>query len=109
YREQLLDAVSVVVGEQERAGLDVVTNGDFHLDPDLAGLSWMRYPLERITGLDPRETVPATDEQGAPPGTLLGEVTSAWRLPAVTGEIGSGARLELDKLWRSEERRVGKE
>ncbi len=100
YREQLLDAVSVVVGEQERAGLDVVTNGDFHLDPDLAGLSWMRYPLERITGLDPRETVPATDEQGAPPGTLLGEVTSAWRLPAVTGEIGSGARLELDKLWR---------
>src|SRR5690348_18276625 len=46
YREQLLDAVSVVVGEQERAGLDIVANGDYHLDPDLAGLSWMRYPLE---------------------------------------------------------------
>jgi 5-methyltetrahydropteroyltriglutamate--homocysteine methyltransferase len=108
YREQLLDAVSVVVGEQERAGLDVVTNGDYHLDPDLAGLSWMRYPLERIAGLDLREMVPATEGQGEPPGTLLAEVSSAWRLPAVTGRIGSGARLELDKLWRIAQSRAGR-
>jgi 5-methyltetrahydropteroyltriglutamate--homocysteine methyltransferase len=100
YREQLLDAVSVVVGEQERAGLDIVTNGDYHLDPDLAGLSWMRYPLERIDGLDVRQAVPAIEVQEQPPGTLLGEVSSAWRVPAVAGRIGSGARLEFDKLWR---------
>jgi 5-methyltetrahydropteroyltriglutamate--homocysteine methyltransferase len=100
YREQLLDAVSVVAGEQERAGLDIVTNGDYHLDPDLAGLSWMRYPLERIDGLDVRHTVPAIETQEQPPGTLLGEVASAWRVPAVAGRIGSGARLEFDKLWR---------
>src|ERR1041385_3438411 len=96
YRGQLLDAVSVVVGEQERAGLDIVTNGDFHLDPDLAGLSWMRYPLERIDGLDERQTVSATDAQEQPPGTLLAEVASAWRVPAVAGRIGSGVRLEFD-------------
>jgi len=100
YREQLIDAISVVVGEQERAGLDIVTNGDYHLDPDLAGLSWMRYPLERIDGLDARRTVPATEGQAQPPGTLLAEVSSAWRLPSVAGRIGSGARLEFDKLWR---------
>ena len=100
YREQLLDAVSVVVGEQERAGLDIVANGDYHLDPDLAGLSWMRYPLERIDGLDHRQAVSATDSAEQPPGTLLAEVAGAWRVPAVSGRIGSGSRLEFDKLWR---------
>ncbi|HEY7381556.1 MAG TPA: cobalamin-independent methionine synthase II family protein [Gaiella sp.] len=100
YREEFLDAVDVVIGEQERAGLDIVTNGDYHLDPDLAGLSWMRYPLERIEGLDVRQTVPAIEVQEQPPGTLLAEVTGAWRVPAVAGRIGSGARLEFDKLWR---------
>jgi 5-methyltetrahydropteroyltriglutamate--homocysteine methyltransferase len=108
YREQLLDAVSVVVGEQERAGLDVVTNGDYHLDPDLAGLSWMRYPLERIDGLDPRQSAPATDAREQPPGTLLSEVATAWRVPAVTARIGSGARLEFDKLWRIAQSRATK-
>jgi 5-methyltetrahydropteroyltriglutamate--homocysteine methyltransferase len=108
YREQLLDAVAVVVGEQERAGLDIVTNGDYHLDPDLAGLSWMRYPLERIDGLDPTHAVPAIEVQEQPPGTLLGEVSSAWRVPAVGGRIGSGARLEFDKLWRIAQSRANK-
>jgi 5-methyltetrahydropteroyltriglutamate--homocysteine methyltransferase len=108
YREQLLDAVSVVVGEQERAGLDIVTNGDYHLDPDLAGLSWMRYPLERIDGLDLAHTVPATDSGGEPPGTLLAEVASAWRVPAVAGRIAGGARLEFDKLWRIAQSRANR-
>jgi 5-methyltetrahydropteroyltriglutamate--homocysteine methyltransferase len=108
YREQLLDAVSVVAGEQERAGLDIVTNGDYHLDPDLAGLSWMRYPLERIDGLDVRQAVPAIEVQEQPPGTLLGEVSSAWRVPAVAGRIGGGARLEFDKLWRIAQSRANR-
>ena len=108
YREQLLDAVSVVVGEQERAGLDIVTNGDYQLDPDLAGLSWMRYPLERIDGLDVRQTLPATEGREQPPGTLLAEVSSAWRVPAVVGRIGSGSRLEFDKLWRIAQARANR-
>jgi 5-methyltetrahydropteroyltriglutamate--homocysteine methyltransferase len=108
YREQLLDAVSVVVGEQERAGLDIVTNGDYHLDPDLAGLSWMRYPLERIDGLDQRQSVAATDSREQPPGTLLAEVASAWRVPVVTARIGNGTRLEFDKLWRIAQSRANR-
>jgi 5-methyltetrahydropteroyltriglutamate--homocysteine methyltransferase len=108
YREQLLDAVSVVVGEQERAGLDIVTNGDYHLDPDLAGLSWMRYPLERIDGLDAKHAVPAIEVQEQPPGTLLGEISSAWRVPAVAGRIGSGARMEFDKVWRIAQSRANR-
>lgn len=108
YREQLLDAVAVVVGEQERAGLDIVTNGDYHLDPDLAGLSWMRYPLERIDGLDVKQALSAIEVQEQPPGTLLAEVSSAWRVPAVAGHIGSGARLEFAKLWRIAQSRANR-
>lgn len=108
YREQLLDAVSVVIGEQERAGLDIVTNGDYHLDPDLAGLSWMRYPLERIDGLDAAHSVPATEGREHPPGTLLAEVANAWRLPAVVGGVRGAARLELDKIWRVAQSRAHK-
>ena len=29
YREQFSDALAVVVSDQERAGLDIVTNGDY--------------------------------------------------------------------------------
>ncbi|SVC70305.1 uncharacterized protein METZ01_LOCUS323159, partial [marine metagenome] len=39
YREQYLDAVAAVISDQEQTGLDIVTNGDYHLDPNLGGLS----------------------------------------------------------------------
>ena len=32
YREQFVDAVSSVLSDQELAGLDILTNGDYHLD-----------------------------------------------------------------------------
>src|SRR5690348_12314644 len=35
YREQYVDAVSTVLADQELAGLDILTNGDYHLDADL--------------------------------------------------------------------------
>ena len=37
YREQFSDALAVVVSDQERAGLDIVTNGDYFLDADSSG------------------------------------------------------------------------
>ena len=39
YREKLQDALAVVVNDQERAGLDILTNGDYHLDEDVQGNS----------------------------------------------------------------------
>ena len=50
FREQFLDAHSTVLAEQERAGLDILTNGDYHLDEDFAGRSWHHYPLQRWKG-----------------------------------------------------------
>jgi 5-methyltetrahydropteroyltriglutamate--homocysteine methyltransferase len=94
YREQLLDALSAVLNDQERAGLDILTNGDYYQDQDLAGHSWMRYPIERWKGFE------ATGEARAPssphaPGTLLHEINTGWRWPWVTGRVEPNPAVPL--------------
>ena len=54
FREKFQDALAVVVSDQERAGLDILTHGDFHCDEDLAGRAWHHYPLQRWAGLGGR-------------------------------------------------------
>ena len=49
------------ISDQERAGLDILTHGDLHVDEDLAGRAWHHYPLQRWAGfegdyLQPEET-----------------------------------------------------
>lgn len=100
YRDEFTDAVATVISDQERAGLDILTNGDYHCDADLAGLSWMLYPVERLRGIARAETLPASYEWVYPPGALLAEVSGAWRLPPVIGKVEPGGPLEFDKLWR---------
>jgi hypothetical protein len=61
FREKFQDALAVVVSEQERAGLDLITHGDYHCDEDMAGRAWHHYPLQRWAGfegdyLQPEET-----------------------------------------------------
>ena len=55
FREQFLDAHATVIADQQRAGLDILTNGDYHLDEDFAGRSWHHYPLQRWKGLEHEE------------------------------------------------------
>ena len=77
YREQFTDALAVVVSDQERAGLDLVTNGDYFLDGDFAGRSWHHYPLQRWRGLEFDELQPETSRADLlefAPGTLLHEI-----------------------------------
>jgi hypothetical protein len=50
-REQFADAHALVTSDQARAGLDILTTGDYHLDEDVAGRSWHHYPLQRWKGL----------------------------------------------------------
>ena len=64
FREKFQDALAVVISDQERAGLDLVTHGDFHCDEDMAGRAWHHYPLQRWAGfegdyLQPEETTRA--------------------------------------------------
>jgi 5-methyltetrahydropteroyltriglutamate--homocysteine methyltransferase len=114
YREQFTDALSVVVSDQERAGLDLVTNGDYFLDADFAGRSWHHYPLQRWTGLEFDELQPVDEPadwlREYQPGTLLHEIYTSWRWPIVTGKIAHNPRnqLEYAKIWRLTQARANK-
>ena len=99
YREQLVDAVATVVSDQELAGLDILTNGDYHLDDDLAGRSWFSYPLERLDGMAELDLEPAAG-RSARPGTWLSEIIGGWKYPAVVGRVAPRTPLELAKVWR---------
>jgi len=113
YREQFTDALSVVVSDQERAGLDLVTNGDYFLDADFAGRSWHHYPLQRWTGLEYDELQPVDEPadwlREYQPGTLLHEIYTSWRWPIVTGKIAHNPRnqLEYAKIWRIAQQAAG--
>src|SRR5258708_19705666 len=90
FREKFLDALAVVIGDQERAGLDIVTHGDFHLDEDLAGRSWHHYPLQRWAAfegdhLQPEETT--APWLPSPPGTLLNQISTRFRCPPLLATI----------------------
>ncbi len=110
WREKFQDALSVVVSEQERAGLDILGHGDYHVDEDLAGRAWHHYPLQRWTGLDGDHAQPdATTAQWLkyPPGTLLHEIYTGWRWPRVTDKI-EARPLHYAKLWRMTQARTRK-
>ena len=102
FREKFKDALAVVISDQERAGLDILTHGDYHCDEDLAGRSWHHYPLQRWTGLEgdhlqPEET--RSELLKYPPGTLLNEIYTGWRWPHVVDKI-EARPLGYPKIWR---------
>lgn len=102
WREKFQDALSVVISDQLRAGLDILVTGDYHLDEDMAGRAWHHYPLQRWGGLagdllQPEET--RSEWLKYPPGTLLYEIYTGWRWPHVVDRI-TDAKLDYDKMWR---------
>jgi 5-methyltetrahydropteroyltriglutamate--homocysteine methyltransferase len=107
FREQFTDALDTVIADQERAGLDILTNGDYHQDPDLGGRSWVLYPVERLAGISDVDPA-APDAWTYPPGTILNEVMGGWRYPAIDGPIGPGTPLEYGKIWRLAQGRTEK-
>jgi 5-methyltetrahydropteroyltriglutamate--homocysteine methyltransferase len=114
YREQLTDALAALLTDQERAGLDILTHGDYFHDEDLGGHSWHRYPLERWSGLggDHLAGERIGDEliNSYPPGTILHEIFGGWAWPYVIGKVepNEDAPLEYAKLWRLAQARAGK-
>ena len=102
FREKFEDALAVVVNDEERAGLDILTHGDYHCDEDLAGRSWHHYPLQRWTGFE-GDHVQAAELRSEwlkyPVGTLLHEIYTGWRWPRVVDKI-QHRPLDYDKVWR---------
>ncbi len=110
FREKFQDALSVVISDQERAGLDILSHGDFHLDEDLAGRAWHHYPLQRWAGfegdyLQPEETTAPWLHY--PAGTLLNEIYTGWRWPHVVDTI-EHRPLYYAKIWRLAQARTNK-
>jgi 5-methyltetrahydropteroyltriglutamate--homocysteine methyltransferase len=97
YREQYVDAVSSHLRDQERAGLDVVTDGDCRFDIDVGGMGWFAYPARRLEGM-------AGDEYprpgyGSGKGTIIFEAIESRVLPRCVGKVGRG-RLQYADVWR---------
>ena len=79
FREQYSDAVSCFIRDQERAGLDILTDGDCRFGTEIAGGSWVSYPAYRIQGLTGYKR---TERRGgAKPGDLLYEVLHLNTIP----------------------------
>ena len=107
FREQHIDAVSTVIGDQELAGLDILTNGDYHLDNDLAGRSWFAYPSDRLSGVTEFDTE-TTAGWSYPVGTWLNEIVGGWKYHGVVDKIGPRVPLEFAKVWRVAQARTEK-
>jgi 5-methyltetrahydropteroyltriglutamate--homocysteine methyltransferase len=104
FREQYLDAVACLIREQERAGIDIVTDGDSRFDLTVGGKSWFSYPIERlggITGHVDRST--AGGWSTIRPGHILYEVMEAYQ-PSVVGEKIAPGPLQYADLFKAAQR-----
>jgi 5-methyltetrahydropteroyltriglutamate--homocysteine methyltransferase len=108
FREQFIDAVSTIISDQEAAGLDILTNGDYHLDADLAGRSWFSYPTQRFTGISDQESETTNAMWSYPVGTWLNEIVGGWKYPKITGKVEPRIPLEFAKIWRTAQARTDK-
>ena len=98
--------MSALLRDQERAGLDVVTDGDSRFDDDVGGGSWPMYPARRLGGTAGLELGGAYPSR-ATPGTIMYETGEARPAPIVVGKIDRGA-LELTPIWKTAQRLTAK-
>jgi len=104
YREQYTDAVACYVNEQERAGLDILVDGDARFDLEVGGRSWFFYTIERLNGIGGyRDSSHFLEYADIQPGDILFEVQEAYHPPAVTGEISRGP-LHFAAAWKLAQR-----
>ncbi len=108
YREQYVDAVACYLNEQERAGLDILTDGDTRFDLEVGGRSWFFYVIERLGGISgARDTSHFLEYADIKPGHILYEVQEAYHPPAVTGKITRGP-LHYSALWKTAQKMTSK-
>jgi 5-methyltetrahydropteroyltriglutamate--homocysteine methyltransferase len=101
YREQYLDSVACYVSEQERAGLDILTDGDTRFDLEVGGRSWFFYTIERLNGVTGfHSSSHFLDYGDLKPGHILYEVQEAYHPPSVVGRITRGP-LQFTAIWKT--------
>ena len=101
YREQYLDSVACYISEQERAGLDILVDGDTRFDLEVGGRSWFFYTIERLNGISGfRDSSHFLDYGDMKPGHILYEVQESWHPPVVTDKITRGP-LHFAAIWKT--------
>src|SRR3977135_1391840 len=100
FREQYPDAVGTCVRDQERAGLDIVTDGDARFDTDVGGMSWFQYPARRFTGLAGGDYHRVRKGYGGTTkGDIIFEVMESRVMPRCIDKIERGP-LQYASLWK---------
>jgi 5-methyltetrahydropteroyltriglutamate--homocysteine methyltransferase len=100
FREQYTDAVGTYLRDQERAGLDIVTDGDARFDNDVGGMSWFQYPARRFNGLSGGDYHrQAKGYGGTRKGDIIFEVMESRVMPRATGKVERGP-LHYTYLWK---------
>jgi 5-methyltetrahydropteroyltriglutamate--homocysteine methyltransferase len=108
YREQYMDTVACYVNEQERAGLDILTDGDARFDLEVGGRSWFFYAIERLNGVAGfRDSSHFLEYADFKPGHILYEVQEAYHPPAVVGKITRGP-LHYAAIWKTAQKMTDK-
>ncbi len=108
YREQYLDAVSSYIRDQERAGLDIVTDGDCRFDPDVGGMSWFTYAARRLGGMEGYDPYRVQKGyQGAGRGDIVFEIMESRLMPRAVGEISRG-HLNYTPIWKTAQQMTAK-
>jgi 5-methyltetrahydropteroyltriglutamate--homocysteine methyltransferase len=91
FREQYTDAVGAFIRDQERAGLDIVTDGDARFDSDVGGLSWIQYPARRLAGLGGGDYARMKKGYGGTrKGDIIFEVMESRVMPRATARLAAG-------------------
>lgn len=80
---------SEILIDQARAGLDILTTGDYHLDEDVAGRSWHHYMLQRWKGLE-HEELQSAKTRSPLLSYPVGSAVTSRRMPRVPGVSGMG-------------------
>jgi 5-methyltetrahydropteroyltriglutamate--homocysteine methyltransferase len=101
YNEQYNDAVSSLIRDQERAGLDLVTDGDSRLGTGVGGSSWGLYPAERLGGV--ASALQSRPKGAAAPSSIFREVDDVGLVGVVVDEVNRG-ELEYAPIWRASQR-----
>ena len=100
FREQYTDAVGTFIRDQERAGLDIVTDGDARFDSDVGGMSWIQYPARRLSGLGGGDYARMKKGYGGTrKGDIIFEVMESRVMPRAVGKVGRGT-LQYTFLWK---------
>ena len=100
FREQYTDAVGAHLKDQERAGLDIVTDGDARLDADVGGMSWFQYPARRFNGVSGSDYYKTRKGYGgAAKGDIIFEVMESRVMPRCVGTITRGP-LHYSATWK---------